>query len=109
MALILEIAIGAKPANLFNRLDQIRDGAEQVRLELTLLGRLLADDPSSYPVDLSGRLSGYKVSLAHGIAEMKPLEKEKSAEFQQLETTFRENFLPDFLNFVHPVGDQDRG
>ena len=109
LALILEIAIGAKPVNLFGRLGEIRDGAEQVRLELTLLGRLLADDPSSYPADLSNRLSGLKVSLAHGLSEMKPLESEKPGEYQQLESTFREQFLPDFLNFLHPVGDQDRG
>ena len=47
LGLILEIAVGSKPAELFNKLSRARDGAEQVRMELTLLGKLLADDPDS--------------------------------------------------------------
>lgn len=42
LGLILEIAVGSEPAELFNKLTRARDGAEQVRMELTLLGKLLA-------------------------------------------------------------------
>ena len=67
LGLILEIALGSKPADLLNKLTRARDGAEQVRMELTLLGKLLADDPDSYPDDLPRRLAGMKDSMAAGL------------------------------------------
>jgi CheY-like chemotaxis protein len=109
LALILEVAIGAKPTQLLNRVGVMRDGAQQVRLELTLLGRLLADDPATYPADLPQRLAGLHSSMARGIQRMEILKESKPEAFQRLEEVFREQFLPDFLNFSHPVGDQDRG
>jgi len=109
LSLILEVAIGSKPSQLMSRLGRIRDGAQQIHLELTLLGRLLADDPALYPPNLVKRLSGIDASISRGISEMKPLESEKPGEVKELEAWFSEQFLPDFLNFMNPVGDQDRG
>lgn len=110
LGLILEIAVGSKPAELFNKLSRARDGAEQVRMELTLLGKLLADDPDSYPTDLSQRLAGMKDSLMAGLKLLgkSGLKSDNEKAFQQLEGCFQERFLPDFINFRQPYGDQDR-
>jgi CheY-like chemotaxis protein len=110
LGLILEIALGSKPADLLNKLTRARDGAEQVRMELTLLGRLLADDPDSYPADLAGQLAGMKDSITAGLKLMgeSGLKPENQKAFQQLEAIFQERFLPDFINFRQPYGDQDR-
>ena len=67
LGLILEIALGSKPAELFNKHSSARDGAEQVRIELKFLGKLLADDPDSYPADLSRRLAGMRESMTAGM------------------------------------------
>ena len=110
LGLILEIAVGSKPAELLNKLSRARDGAEQVRMELTLLGKLLADDPDSYPTDLSQRLAGMKDSLMAGLKLLgkSGLKSDNEKAFQQLEGCFQERFLPDFINFRQPYGDQDR-
>jgi CheY-like chemotaxis protein len=75
-----------------------------------LLGTLLADDPNSYPADLSQRLAGMRESMTAGMqllgkSEFKP---DNQKTFQQLEVCFQERFLPDFINFRQPYGDQDR-
>jgi CheY-like chemotaxis protein len=110
LGLILEIALGSKSVDLFNKHNRTRDGAEQVRIELRLLGTLLADDPDSYPADLSQRLAGMRESMTAGMqllgkSELKP---DNQKTFQQLEVCFQERFLPDFINFRQPYGDQDR-
>ena len=110
LGLILEIALGSKSVDLFNKHNRTRDGAEQVRTELRLLGTLLADDPDSYPADLSQRLAGMRESMTAGMqllgkSELKP---DNQKTFQQLEVCFQERFLPDFINFRQPYGDQDR-
>jgi len=110
LGLILEIALGSKSVDLFNEHNRTRDGAEQVRIELRLLGTLLADDPDSYPADLSQRLAGMRESMTAGMqllgkSELKP---DNQKTFQQLEVCFQERFLPDFINFRQPYGDQDR-
>ena len=110
LGLILEIALGSKPADLLNKLTRARDGAEQFRMELKLLGKLLADDPDSYPDDLSLRLVGMKDSMAAGLKLLgqSGLRPDNEKAFQQLEASFQERFLPDFINFRQPYGDQDR-
>ena len=110
LGLILEIALGSKSADLFNKHNRTRDGAEQVRIELRLLGTLLADDPDSYPADLSQRLAGMKDSMTAGLQLLgkSGLKSDNEKAFQQLEVCFRERFLPDFINFRQPYGDQDR-
>lgn len=110
LGLILEIAIGAKPANLFGKFGIAQNGAQQVRMELAHLGKLLADDPDSYPADLPKRLAGMKESIARGLELLgrSGLKADNQKAFQQLEACFREDFLPDFINFRQPFGDQDR-
>jgi CheY-like chemotaxis protein len=110
LGLIMEIALGSKPADLLIKLSRARDGAQQVRMELTLLGRLLAEDPDSYPDDLPLRLAGMKDSMAAGLKLLgdSGLKPENQKAFQQLEAIFQERFLPDFINFRQPYGDQDR-
>ncbi len=39
LGLILEIAVGSKPVNLFNKLTRAQEGAVQIRMELRLLGK----------------------------------------------------------------------
>jgi CheY-like chemotaxis protein len=106
----MEIALGSKPADLLIKLSRARDGAQQVRMELTLLGKLLAEDPDSYPDDLPLRLAGMKDSMAAGLKLLgdSGLKPENQKAFQQLEAIFQERFLPDFINFRQPYGDQDR-
>ena len=110
LGLILEIALGSKPAELFNKHSSARDGAEQVRIELKFLGKLLADDPDSYPADLSRRLAGMRESMTAGMQLLgkSGLKPDNQKTFQQLEVCFQERFLPDFINFRQPYGDQDR-
>jgi CheY-like chemotaxis protein len=110
LGLIMEIALGSKPADLLIKLSRARDGAQQVRMELTLLGKLLAEDPDSYPDDLPLRLAGMKDSMAAGLKLLgdSGLKPENQKAFQQLEAIFQERFLPDFINFRQPYGDQDR-
>jgi CheY-like chemotaxis protein len=110
LGLILEIALGSKSVDLFNKHNRTRDGAEQVRIELRLLGTLLADDPDAYPADLSQRLAGMKDSMTAGLQLLgkSGLKSDNEKAFQQLEVCFRERFLPDFINFRQPYGDQDR-
>ena len=110
LALILEVAIGRKPFEIFGKIGRSRDGAQQLRVELALLGKLLTDSQESFPRDLPRRLAGMKESMARGISEMEAsgLKPDNQAAFQQLKTFFSEQFLPDFINFQHPVGDQDR-
>jgi len=109
LGLILEIALGSKPEELINKLTRARDGSEQVRLELTLLGKLLADDPDSYPADLVRQLAGMKLSLEAGLKKLREsgLKPDNEKAFQQLEMIFQERFLPEFINFRQPYGDQD--
>ena len=109
LGLIMEIALGSKPADLLIKLSRARDGAQQVRMELTLLGKLLAEDPDSYPDDLPLRLAGMKDSMAAGLKLLgdSGLKPENQKAFQQLEAIFQERFLPDFINFRQPYGDQD--
>jgi hypothetical protein len=109
LGLILEIALGSKPGELIDKLTRARDGSEQLRLELTLLGKLLADDPDSYPEDLVRQLAGMKLSMEAGLKLLgeSGLKPENEKAFQQLEMSFRERFLPDFINFRQPYGDQD--
>ena len=109
LGLILEIALGSKPADLLKKHTLARDGAQQVRLELALLGRLLADDPDSYPADLARQLAGMKDSMTAGLKLMTEsgLKPDNQKAFQQLEAIFQERFLPDFINFRQPYGDQD--
>jgi hypothetical protein len=47
LGLILELAMGSKPMDLFNKTSRARSGAEQMRLELVGLGKILSDDPDS--------------------------------------------------------------
>ena len=100
LGLILEIALGSKPAELFNKHSSARDGAEQVRIELKFLGKLLADDPDSYPADLSRRLAGMRESMTAGMQLLgkSGLKPDNLKTFQQLEVCFQERFLPDFIN-----------
>jgi CheY-like chemotaxis protein len=109
LGLILEIALGSKPGELIDKLTRARDGSEQVRLELTLLGKLLADDPDSYPADLVRQLAGMKLSLEAGLKLLREsgLKPDNEKAFQQLEMIFQERFLPEFINFRQPYGDQD--
>ncbi len=110
LGLILEIALGSKPTELLEKLSRARDGAEQVRMELTLLGKVLSDDPDSYPDDLPRRLIGLKDSLANGLHRLgtSGLKPENQKAFSQLESYFQERFLSDFTHFRLPYGEQDR-
>ena len=110
LGLILEIAVGSKPVNLFNKLTRAQEGAVQIRMELRLLGKLLADDPKSYPADLSQQLAGMRESMTAGLQLLgkSGLKSDNEKAFEQLEVCFQERFLPDFINFRQPYGDQDR-
>lgn len=110
LALILEVAIGGKPNTMLGRINQARDGAAQARMELALLGKLLADDPASYPANLAERLSGMKESMVRGISviEKSLLSAEEREAFKKLHGAFHNRFLADFISFRQPVGDQDR-
>ena len=110
LGLILEIAVGSKPVNLFNKLTRAQEGAAQIRMELRLLGKLLADDPKSYPADLSQQLAGMRESMTAGLQLLgkSGLKSDNEKAFEQLEVCFQERFLPDFINFRQPYGDQDR-
>jgi len=110
LGLILEIAVGSKPINLFNKLTRAQEGAVQIRMELRLLGKLLADDPKSYPADLSQQLAGMRESMTAGLQLLgkSGLKSDNEKAFEQLEVCFQERFLPDFINFRQPYGDQDR-
>lgn len=110
LALILEVVIGNKPSVIFDEIRRNRDGAQQFRVELALLGKALADDPEHHSKDMAKRMSGMKESMARGIALMEEAGglPETRDSLRQLKVFFREQFLPDFLNFQHPFGDQDR-
>jgi len=47
LGLILELAMGSKPIDLFSKVSRARNGAEQIRLELVGLGKILSDNPDS--------------------------------------------------------------
>ena len=70
LALILEVVIGNKPSVIFDEIRRNRDGAQQFRVELALLGKALADDPEHHSKDMAKRMSGMKESMARGIALM---------------------------------------
>jgi hypothetical protein len=110
LAIILEVAIGHKSTDIFGRVGRARDGAQQLRVELALLGKLLADGQGLFPPDVPRRLAGMKESMARGISEMEDsgLKADNEQAFQLLKGFFRTQFLPDFTNFQHPFGDQDR-
>ncbi|MEN9546286.1 MAG: hypothetical protein RLZZ356_1018, partial [Verrucomicrobiota bacterium] len=108
--LILEIAMGSKPMDLFTKSNLALDGTQQVRMELTLLGKVVADDPDSYPADLGARLKGIKDSIAAGLDKLRKSGFKAGNEkaFKLVETYFNERFLPDFENFRRPSSEQDR-
>ena len=110
LGLILELALGSKPIDLFSNTSRARNGAEQIRLELVGLGKILSDDPDSYSPDLPKRLTGVKDSLTNGLRQLSQsgLKGDNQSAFDQLDSYFNQRFLPDFLNFQRQVGEQDR-
>lgn len=110
LGLILELAMGSKPMDLFNKISRARSGAEQMRLELVGLGKILSDDPDSYSADLPKRLTGVHDSLTDGLRQLiqSGLKGDNQEAFNQLETFYSKRFLPDFTNFQRQIGEQDR-
>ena len=108
--LILEIAMGSKPLDLFTKSSLARDGTQQVRMELALLGKVVADDPDSYPADLGTRLKGIKDSITAGLDKLRKSGFKTGNEkaFKLVETYLNERFLPDFEHFRRPSSEQDR-
>ena len=108
--LILEIAMGSKPLDLFTKSTLALDGTQQVRMELALLGKVVADDPDSYPADLGTRLKGIKDSITAGLDKLRKSGFKTGNEkaFKLVETYLNERFLPDFEHFRRPSSEQDR-
>jgi CheY-like chemotaxis protein len=110
LGLILELAMGSKPIDLFSKVSRARNGAEQIRLELVGLGKILSDNPDSYSTDLPKRLTGVKDSLTNGLQQLRQsgLKGENQEAFDQLDSYYSKRFLPDFTNFQRQIGEQDR-
>ncbi len=110
LGLILELAMGSKPVDLFNKVSRARNGAEQIRLELVGLGKILSDNPDSYSTDLPKRLTGVKDSLTNGLQQLRQsgLKGENQEAFDQLDSYYSKRFLSDFTNFQRQIGEQDR-
>ena len=110
LGLILEVAMGSKPIDLFHKLSRARNGAEKIRLELVGLGKILSDNPDSYSTDLPKRLTGVKDSLTNGLQQLRQsgLKGENQEAFDQLDSYYSKRFLPDFTNFQRQIGEQDR-
>jgi CheY-like chemotaxis protein len=110
LGLILELAMGSKPIDLFSKVSRARNGAEQIRLELVGLGKILSDNPDSYSTDLPKRLTGVKDSMTNGLQQLRQsgLKGENQEAFDQLDSYYSKRFLPDFTNFQRQIGEQDR-